>query len=77
MQRANYQEFIINAYPRQRVGDGRWSMSIAIERHHGDGVTVGKYSAANTFETESEAAGHCLNFGRQVIDGMVQNCATP
>ena len=77
MTRAEYQGFVIDARPHQLVDDGRWSLAISIERHHGDGDTVLSYSAADTFETKEEAIDYCLNFGRQIIDGKVDGCVAP
>lgn len=77
MARAEYQGYVIDARPHQLADDGRWTINIEIERHHGDGIESTAYSAANTFETKEEAIGHGLNFGRQIIDGKVNGCVAP
>lgn len=77
MSRAEYQGYVIDARPHQLADDGRWTVNIEIERHHSDGIESRGYSAANTFETKEEAIGHCLNFGRQIIDGKVDGCVAP
>ena len=76
MPKAEYQGFIINARPRH-LADGTWSLNLEIWSDNRASITTRGYSAANTFKTEEEAIQHCLNFGRQAIDGEVPGCEAP
>lgn len=60
--RVAYKGYIIEAQPSQLADDLRWILSITIERHEGDRVIE---------------LPHCINFGRQIIDGQVPSCTAP
>ena len=75
--RAPHQGYVIQARPHQLADDGRWSTDLDIERHHGEGVKVCRYSGALTFETKDEAIEHSLGLGAQIIDGVYPGCVAP
>ncbi len=75
--RVPYKGYIIEAHPHQLADGGRWSLDVTIERHEADQVTERPFSAANLFDIEEEAVQHCINFGRQIIDGHVPGCTAP
>jgi hypothetical protein len=77
MERVQYKGHVIQARPFQLADSGRWSLDITIERDTGDEVIVRPFSASNEFENRDEAVRHCINFGRQIIDGEVPGCAAP
>jgi hypothetical protein len=77
MDRLTYEGYVIEATPHQLADDGRWTLNFNIERHEDDHTKVRPFSASNTFETRAEALRHCLNFGRQIIDGQVVSCVAP
>jgi hypothetical protein len=77
MERSDYKGYIIEARPQQLVDDGRWTMDVNIERHDGERVNLRGYSADNSFETRDDAIRHCINFGRQIIDGEVAGFVAP
>jgi len=68
---------VIDASPHQLADNGRWTTDVTIERHDGASVTTCQFSASRTFETKEEAIRHCINFGRQIIDGQVAGCVAP
>lgn len=58
-----------------RLGDtGDWTVELYISKDKGNEIKERKYSEGNTFKTEKEAAMHCINFGKQIIDGKSENC---
>ena len=69
MSQIQYKGYTINANPEQLTETNRWTVNISIEKHHGDRVTDKPFSASNTFASKEEAIEHCLNFGKQIIDG--------
>ena len=77
MERVQYRDYVIEANPHELHDDGRWSMDIVLERHDGSGIEVRPYTGANTFATKEEAIRHCINFGRQIIDGQIRGCMAP
>ena len=71
--RAAYKEFQILPTPQQLADSGEWTLSIVIEKHTGDAVVFRNFSTANSFPTKDEALQRCLEFGRKIIDGEVEN----
>ena len=74
MTRIPHKEFIIDAQPFHLQGD-RSSTNVDIERHTGNEVRARHFTAWNAFSTETEAVAHCINFGRQIIDGRIEGCS--
>lgn len=75
--RVEYREYVIEANPHQLAHDGRWTLNTNIERHDDAGVKCSPFHGSNTFPTKEEAIQHCINFGRQIIDGQVAGCVAP
>ncbi len=75
MDKIQYKGFIINASPQQLVENEQWAVNVHIEKHRGGSVSDRAFSAANTFFSKDEAIEHCLDFGRQIIDGNVIDCS--
>lgn len=69
-----YKGYLIKPAPLQLRDSGEWTMELVISKHRGNSVAERKYSAGNTFKTEEEAIQHCINFGKQIIDGDSDNC---
>lgn len=70
----NYKGYSIRAVPDQLVDSGRFTLNIYI-LHYSNGSLISRnFQAFNTFETEQEAICHCIEFGRRIIDGKIQNC---
>lgn len=69
-----YKGFEIKASPHQLADSGAWSLNIYIA-NHAPGVTRERgFSTSDTFASREEAVRHCLDFGRQIIDGEVVGC---
>jgi hypothetical protein len=70
-----YKGFLITPGPFQLAESGRWTLEISITKHRDEiGETrIIKFSASNTFGTKKEAIQHCLYFGKQIIDGELEN----
>ena len=58
----------IRAVPHQLTKSKRWALEFEILSPNGKNLLAKMFSAVNTYETEQEAALHCLNFGKQIID---------
>ncbi len=74
MERVRYKKFIIDAQPEHLEGN-KWSLNLYIERHTGSDVRERHFFARKTFDTEEMALAHCIDFGRQIIDGKYPNCS--
>ena len=77
MRRVTYKGYVIEAHPHQLADDSRWTLNVTLSRHDGEQLIEQSFSAANLFDTEEEAMQHCINFGRQIIDGQVAGCTAP
>jgi hypothetical protein len=71
---APYKGYLIQAAPYQLAESGEFTIDIYILHDSGDPIRKRKFSAANTFKTKQEAIQHCIEFGRQIIDGKIENC---
>lgn len=68
-----YKGYEIHPAPYQLRDSGDWTISIEIWLHTGSELRTRNFSAANTFRTKDEAIQHCINFGKQIIDGKLEN----
>lgn len=71
----NYKGFEIHAVPYELAETGHWDINLLIVRHTGNQVRMRNFFAVNTYPAREEAVRHCFRFGRQIIDGQVQNCS--
>lgn len=69
-----YKGYLIQAAPYQLADSSEWTINISIWHDTGTAINIHNFSAANTFKTKEEAIQHCINFGRQIIDGKFENC---
>ncbi len=72
--RIPYKDYLVQATPYKLADSGEWTINISIWHDTGSQVNIRNFSAANTFKTKEVAIQHCINFGRQVIDGKFKNC---
>jgi hypothetical protein len=63
-----YKGFAITPRTFQIHGSGRWTLDLLIGRHR----RVRAFSGAETYATEQAAINGCCEFGRRIIDGLVQ-----
>lgn len=63
-----YKGFAITPRTFQIHGSGRWTLDLLIGRHR----RVRAYSGGETYATEQAAINGCREFGRRIIDGLVQ-----
>lgn len=66
-----YKGFAITARTFQIRGSGRWTLDVLIGRHS----RLRAFSNTTTYLTEQAAISGCCDFGRQIIDGRVENCS--
>jgi hypothetical protein len=69
-----YKGYLIQAAPHRLADSGEFTINISILHDTGGAVNIRNFSAGNTFKTEQEAIYHCIEFGRQIIDGKFENC---
>ena len=72
--RIPYKGYFIHPAPLKLADTGEWSLELYIGKDKGNEYAQRKFSAANTFKTEKETTDHCVNFGKQIIDGKAENC---
>lgn len=70
-----YKGYVIDAAPYKLAESKRWSINIYIRHDTGDAINIKNFSTANTFETKEEAIQSCIDFGRRIIDGEIENCS--
>ena len=75
MREIAYKGFVIRAMPSPDSKEQHWGISILIMRDNGGELRTKSFEAGNTFSTENEAMSHCMNFGKQIIDGKEKNCS--
>ena len=68
MESIDYKGHKIRAVPYQLDKSKRWALEFQIFSPNGNSILAKMFSAVNTYETEKEAALHCLNLGKQIID---------
>lgn len=69
-----YKGYIIEFAPYQLSGSMEWTVNIYVRRDTGDTISKKSFSVANSFKTKEEAIQHCIDFGKQIIDGEIKNC---
>lgn len=69
-----YKGYTIRPAPHQLADTGEWSLELSIGKDKGSEYVQRPFSAGNTFKSEEEAIEHCVNFGKQIIDGKAENC---
>ena len=75
MRRMLYKGYHIEAHPYQLADSGEWTIEIIISLDKRDQITQRHFSAGNRYRIEDKAVQHCFNFGKQIIDGQVENCS--
>ena len=75
MDAISYRGYLIKPAPLQLSDSKEWTIEICISKDRGDSVNERKYCAGNTFKTKEEATQHCINFGKQIINGDSENCS--
>jgi hypothetical protein len=68
MESIDYKGHKIRAMPYLLAKSKRWALEFQIYSPDGNNILAKMFSAVNTYETEKEAALHCLNLGKQIID---------
>ena len=69
-----YKGYQIKPAPMKLLESGEWTTDLYIGIDKKYEYVERRFSAANTFKTEEEAIGHCINFGKQIIDGKYADC---
>lgn len=69
-----YKGYEIRPTPEFLTESEEWSSNLHILIHKENEVVDRQFSAADTYKSKEEAIEHCINFGRQIIDGNVNGC---
>jgi hypothetical protein len=64
----DYKGHKIKAMPYQLTKSKCWALELQILSPNGNKILTKMFSAVKTYETELEAALHCLNLGKRIID---------
>jgi len=73
MDEINYQGFIIDPTP-VHFHSGEWNTDVWIRIHRGEDTSSRNFNTRDTFPTQEEDVAHSLQFGRDIIDGNVEDC---
>jgi len=68
MESIDYKGHKIIAKPYQLVKSKRWALEFQIFSPNGNNILAKMFSAVKKYDTEKEAALHCLNLAKQIID---------
>ncbi len=69
-----YKGYEIRPTPDFLTESEEWSIKLQILIDKGYEVIERSFSATGTYKSKEEAIKHCINFGRQIIDGNVKGC---
>ncbi len=73
----DYRGYRIVAAPLELADPPGWSTDLWIECIKPGEVVPKPFDTADIFQTEQEAIHHCLEFGRQIVDGKFPNLSPP
>ena len=73
MAKIRYMGWEIEAVPKLLVDIGEWTGEIVIMKGRGPETKIEEHHAERSFRTKAEAIQHCFNYGRQIIEGKVQD----
>jgi len=59
--------------PEAQSRAGKWQLRIFISKGEGGGSREKEFNAANAYKSKKEAIHHCIEYGKQIIDGKSQN----
>lgn len=74
MSELSYKGYIIEARPERLLENRQWSINIPIYKYRGSRLSEKPFVGSKTFQSEEEAIEHCFHFGKQIIDGQIENC---
>ena len=57
------------------LSSGEWSLEVHITSKRDDEIQTKPFKGSDTFFSEVEAIRHCLDFGKRIIDGEVEDCS--
>ncbi len=70
---AFYKGYEIQAAPYQLVNSGKWEVNLCIFHDRGYETRSRGFASANSFKAQDEAVARCFSFGKQIIDGKIEN----
>jgi hypothetical protein len=74
VRRISYKDYEVHA-ASLLLPSGEWSLEVHITSQQGDEIQTKPFTGSDTFFSEVEAIRHCLDFGKQIIDGEVEDCS--
>jgi len=77
MDKVLYKGYEIIPAPNQSRDSGECTINLYIVIDKGNERTERKFFHHDTYKTREEAINQCINFGKQIIDGKVENYTVP
>ncbi len=74
VRRTLYKDYEVHA-ASLLLPSGEWSLEVHITAQRGDEIQTKPFTGSDTFFSEVEAIRHCLDFGKRIIDGEVEDCS--
>jgi hypothetical protein len=59
--------------PQLEDRSGKWQLHLYISKSSSDDAEAKEFQAANTYKSKGEATRHCIEFGKQIIDGKIES----
>jgi hypothetical protein len=59
--------------PQLEDPTGKWRIHLYISRGQAEDAEAREFQAANFYKSKGEAIRHCIEFGKQIIDGKVES----
>ncbi len=74
VRRISYKDYEVHA-ASLLLPSGEWSLEVHITAQRGDEIQTKPFTGSDTFFSEVKAIRHCLDFGKRIIDGEVEDCS--
>ncbi len=74
VRRTLYKDYEVHA-ASLLLPSGEWNLEVHITAQRGDKIQTKPFTGSDTFFSEVEAIRHCLDFGKRIIDGEVEDCS--
>ena len=74
VRRISYKNYEVHA-ASLLLPSGEWSLEAHITVQRDDEIQTKPFTGSDTFFSEVEAIRHCLDFGKRIIDGEVEDCS--
>lgn len=66
-----YKNYIIQPAPHELIDTGRWGLNLFILWSTEARDESRHFYTSDQYATKEEATAHCINYGKQIIDGKI------